>query len=232
MREWEEEILGQMDREAAEYRFPMLNNAYLRGADIRLTAFSGASEWLIVFQQIGVMEERDFENVVFAYGNRLATPGLQKSVSLVGPPPGGRIRDEDGYLKLDPWDFTISIRGQVRHFRPGKEDYAAAGVDVGGDAPTLAKILRLLAAQAPEELFLPDDELRQLCGRAGGTLKRFLQLEDWYHPDLADDEPPSMSPCLRSLAHALAMDDAGLYECPAPGFNTHWSRWEEIYRVM
>ena len=232
MREWEEEILSQMDREAAEYHFPMLDNAYLCSAGIRLTAFSSASEWLIVFQQIGVMEDRDFANVVSAYGNRLDKPGVQEVARLVEPPPGGRIRDANEHLNLDMWDFTIAINGQVRHFTPSKEDYAAAGVDVDDEAPSPVKILRLLVAQIPEELFLPDDKLLQICGRAGAGLKKFLQLEEWHHPDLANDERPGMNPCLRSLARALAMNDASLYECPAASFNTHWSQWEESYREM
>ena len=231
MREWEEEILSQMDRSAAEHRFPMLNNAYLRGAGISLTAFSSASEWLVLFQQIGVMEERDFVDVVSGYGNLLDKPGPQKVVRLVEPPPGGRIRDENELLDLNVWNFTIAIKGQVRHFIPSKEDYQSARVDVDGDAPQSAKILRLLVPLTPE-FFLSDDELLQICGRTGVGLRKFLQLGAWHHPDVADDERPSRSPCLRSLAHALAMNDSGLYGCPRNDFNTHWSLWEEVYREM
>ena len=228
MREWEEEILSQMDAGAAGYNFPMLNNAYLRGAGIRLDAFSNPSEWLVVFQELAVSEKHGLVNAVSAYGNRLAKPGLQEFVPLTGPPP-----DEGEGPGLDPWDFTLSIRGRARRFTPGAADYEAAGVDPEADnVPTSAKILRLLAAQMPDELYLSDDELLEVCGRAGAGLKKFLRLEDWHHPDIADDEMPSASPCLRSLAHALALNDAGLYECPEADFNTHWSRWEDIYDEM
>lgn len=232
MKDWDKEILSQMDREAADYKFPMLNNAYLRGADIRLIAFSSTFEWLIIFQQIGVMEECDFVNVVSAYGNRLEKPGTQKVVRLVDSPPGGRIRDERGHLNLNMWDFTIAIKNDIMHLTPNKEDYTASKVEVDGDAPPSAMILRLLSVLIPEKLFLSDEELLKICRREEADLKKFLQLEDWCHPDVADDERPSQSPCLRSLALAIAMNDVNLYRCPISSFNTHWIRWEEIYRDM
>lgn len=232
MPDWEERILEQMDREAAEYHFPMLNNVYLRGADVRLTVYANVSEWLVVFQQIAVMEERDFVNVVSAYGNQISKPGTQQVVLVVEAPAGGRIRDENEHLSLDMWDFTIVIKGLVRHFAPTAKDYADAGVDIDDDAPASAKILRLLAAQIPEDLFLSDDQLLRICDRFEAGLNKFLQLEDWRHPDLADDELPSQSPCLRSLAHALSVNDPDLYECSANSFNTHWSIWEDMYGEM
>jgi hypothetical protein len=148
---------------------------------------------------------------------------------LVEAPPGRRIRDENERLSLNPFDLTIALMGRVRHVAPTPSDYAAAGVDVTDRSPASAKILRFLAATIPEQLFASDDELLEVCGRGGAGLQKFLELDEWRHPDTADGELPSESPCLVSLARALSANDTALYECSAESFNTHWSNWEEIY---
>lgn len=226
MPDWTEDILRQMDEEAEAYGFVMLNNAYLRGADVRLNAFRGPSEWLIVFQQIAVMEKRDFVNAVSAYGNRIGRPGTQQIIRLVEFPVS-----DDGLpdVSINIWDFTLELRGNIRHFAPTAQDYERAGVDVSGDVPDNVKVLRFLAAEIPDNLFLPEHQLLTICGRAAAELTHFIQLDEWHHPDVASGELPSQNDCLRSVARALSANDTSLYECPVAGFNTHWSNWEEIY---
>ena len=220
------QILRQLDRSARAFEFPMLDNAYVRLADVRLTAFRSPSEWLIAFEDIALFQERTFANTVSAYGNEIARPGTQLGIDdLITPAPGHPIWDEDGNFLLDSWDFTIAIDGKVRRFTPSREDYARAGVDVDAGGPDAAKMLRLLTVLVPDELFLSDARLLEVCGRADASLKRFLQLDDWQHPDIADDELPRDSICLRNLAAALAAGDADAYACPEELFNTHWSNW-------
>jgi len=69
--------------------------------------------------------------------------------------------------------------------------------------------------------------LEQLFGILLPELRVFLQLYNWYHPDYRHQEKPSDSPCLRSLAKALANDNPLLYECPEAMSNIHWSQWPE-----
>jgi hypothetical protein len=220
------QILRQLDRSAREFEFPMLDNAYVRLADVRLTAFRSPTEWLIVFEEIALFQERTFANTVSAYGNKLARPGTQLGIDdLITSVPGHPIWDDEGNFRLNLWAFTIAINGQTRRFSPSREDYARAGVDVDADDPNAAKILRLLTVLVPDELFLSDARLLEVCGRADSSLKRFLQMDDWHHPDVADEELPRESDCLRSLAEALAKDDKDAYACPEELFNTHWSNW-------
>jgi hypothetical protein len=220
------QILRQLDRYASEFDFPMLDNAYVELADMRLTAFRNASEWLIVFEDVGVFQEHTFMNTVSAYGNRVQEPGTQLGVDdIITPASDHPIWDDDGNFLLDPANFEVVINGQARRFTPSREEYERAGVDVDSDVPDAVKILRLLTFLMPDQFFLSDARLLEICGRGDSSLKRFLQLDDWRHPDIAAGELPSESVCLRNLATAIAEDDAGSYSCPEEMFNTHWSNW-------
>lgn len=229
MPDWDDEILRQLDGAAQEYDFPMLDNAYLRNAGIRLTVFRSSQEWLLVFQELAVSNRHGFVNVVSAYGNRIAQPGTQEAVTLAAEGEG-RMWTEDGRFLLDPSNYKIMLRSGERHFRPSIEDYRRAGIELGANMPDAARVLRLLAAEAPEELYLADDELLKTCGREDAGLSRFLQLDGWRHPDLANDEMPSDNECFRSLARALSGGNPDLYACPKISWNTHWSNWEAAYR--
>jgi hypothetical protein len=222
---WEAEILEQLDEYAAAYDFPMPDNAYFYNADLRLKVFRSAQEWLIIFEEIALSNQRSFVNSVFAYGNRVAQPGTQRIVDVVTGGPDGELWDGAGRFLLDRWQFTVTAGGQPRSFSPSARDYEEAGVDPHSGAAAL-DILRLLAYRIPDELFLPDRELLRMCDRADAGLERFLQLADWHHPDLADDELPGQLSCFRHLARATARGDVGLYVCPPESWNTHWSNWE------
>jgi hypothetical protein len=220
------QILRQLDRSARAFEFPVLDNAEFRLADVRLTAFRSPSEWLIVFEEIALLVEQTFVNTVSAYGNKIVRPGAQLSIdTLITPASGHPLWDDEGNFRPNLREFTIAIDGQPRHFTPSREDYVRAGIGAAAGDPDAAKMLRLLTVLVPGELFVSDARLLDLCGRADASLRRFLQLDDWHHPDVADEELPSDSICLRNLAEALAEDDADSYACPEEQFNTHWSNW-------
>jgi hypothetical protein len=228
MPDWEDEILDQLDAAAAEYNFPMLDNAYLRNAGIRLTVFRSPQEWLLVFEELAVSQPHGFVDVVSAYGNRVTEPGTQEAVTLAEEEEG-QVWDENHTFLLDPSDFTVMLRSGEHRFQPSAEDYRRVGVEPGADMPDAVRVLRLLAATMPEELYRSDDELLAICGRGDAGLNRFLQLDGWHHPDLANDEMPSDNECFRSLARALSVGDSHLYVCPQDIWNTHWSNWEAAY---
>ena len=224
---WESEILDQLDRHAEEYDFPMLNNVYFGNADVRLTAFRSSSEWLILFQEIAVSyKQTSFVNAVSAYGNKLGTPGTQQAVAVISAFPESPMWDYNNNFLLNLYDFEVIIGGRARNFTPSQEDYRVAGIDVESNMETSAKVLRLLTYLIPGELFMQDDQLLGICGKNKSDLRKFLQIEDWCHPDLADDELPSQSICFQSLATAIAENNESLYACSEDGWNTHWSHWE------
>lgn len=221
------QILRQLDRYAEEFDFPMLDNVYVQLADVRLTAFRSPSEWLIVFEEVCLFQSHTFMNAVSAYGNKVEEPGAQLAVDdVITPAPGHPIWDDEGNFMLDPTNFEIQINGQTQSFTPSREDYERASLDLDSDVPDAVNILRLLTAQMPDQFLLDDARLLEICGRNDASLHRVLQLDDWYHPDVAADELPSENDCFRSLAKAIVEDDASSYSCPEESFNTHWSNWE------
>ena len=208
------EILEELDAHARTFAFPMPDNIYVEEADMRLTAFRGADEWLIVFQEVCVFQEERLLDMISAYGSNVAG-GMAASVEDVVSPadvPGVR-------------DVALVVAGRRRRMRPSAAELRDAGIADPDVPPAPIELLRLACVMFPGELFLPEKELPERCGRGGADLRLLLSLDDWRHPDLAHDELPSDSPCLRSLAEALVADDASLYGCPAELHNTHWSNW-------
>lgn len=213
------EILAQLDAAAEEDDFPMLNNAYVRPAATRLTAFSGRDEWLVVFQVLGDSEQHGPADLINVFGNRVPSPPAVQMRRLLE-------LDEAG---IDPLNFSASLGGPRQRFTLTRDNYAGAGIDIDNAAPPALKILRYLATVRPEDLFVPSAELPALVDRKNADLGLLLEVDAWRHPDLGEDERPSDSPCLRALAEALATGNASAYRCDPATFNTHWSHWERYY---
>lgn len=222
-----EEILKQLDDCAREYRFPMLNNIYSPNADIRLTSFHSPSEWLIVFEEITVYKKMSFSNIISAYGNGFDNPIL-KMIKVIQGLPDNPIWDDDGNFLLDRFNFCISIKGKKKSFNPLPGDYQHAGVDIDSDIDPPLQILRLLTNIEPELFFLSDKEILTSIGRQSKGFTRFIQLNEWFHPDIAMDELPSENECFQKLASAIAENNIKLYTCPKNKFNTHWSNWDYL----
>ena len=105
------------------------------------------------------------------------------------------------------------------------------GVDldalVSGDGvlDRIIHVMRVLCHRLPpENLFYSPRVLLEYVARPP-SLPLFLDLGDWCNPGLGAIDKPSDSPCLRSLAGALASNRPEEYSCPRELVNTHWSRW-------
>lgn len=224
------EIIPLLDEYAENYNFPILNSVDIDLAGIRLTAYRSSEEWLVAFEEIEVFRRRIFAKAVFAYGNKLVKSGVQESDDIIlAVSPGSPLWDDAGNFQLDPSDFRIRVGhdGEEYHFVPSLQEYRRAGIDLDGQEDDAVKILRFLVNEIPAKLYATDDRLLRVCGR-GEPLRRFLRLEGWQHPDIADDELPSDSPCFQSLANALVTGDPAAYECDPEQWNTHWSAWSPV----
>jgi len=215
------DILAKFDQSAAEYAFPMIDNANYDNAAIRLTVFRNDDEWLVVFQEISFYPAmNEFADVITAFGNRLKQQGALSARPTVS------LTDRPDSPPPDIHDFTVHVNGgPARRFTPSRDDYRSAHVDVDDRSRAKTKIIRYLASQIRRELFVDDDTLLKICERSSAGLQMFIELDEWHHPNLADDEPPSETPCFKSLAQALARGDAGLYKCEPARFNTGWWQW-------
>jgi hypothetical protein len=219
-------ILEQMDNYAKSFDFPTLNNWHWRMGKARLTSFLGADEWLVVFEVVGFdVKSYAFENVIYAYGNKIDKPGFQTGIDVLEQPPDKPFEDDEGNTLINLSNFSVIIKGEERHFSPTAEDYVHAGILPHLEMEPAAKVLRWLCFLLPDEFLLTDAEILHLLQRP--ELDRFLQLNEWAHPDVAAEELPSQNPCMRSLAKAIAQREPALYECPEDKMNTHWSNWPD-----
>jgi hypothetical protein len=225
---WKSEILSQLDKAALEYQFPIFNNVNYPAAGMRLTAFRDDAEWLIVFEKVAYSDaEGTFLNMIYAYGNKLAKPGFQaQSVRrVVKEVPSDPIWDDEMNFLLDMSNFSLLINGSIRQFSPSEDIYNKAKINLNDDSDSALKVLRLIMYFIPDEVFSNDDELLAACNRA--NIPKFIQLNEWHHPDVLKGELPSHSVCFQTLAQAIAENKIELFSCPEE-INTHWSCWEYI----
>jgi hypothetical protein len=132
----------------------------------------------------------------------------------------------------DLYDFQAVCQGELQRFRLTPDDHVQAGIDpaeqISGADEWLDRIIhafRMLCHHLPaEDLFLLQRELLEYVGRPA-DLPLFLHLDEWCHPGAEGIDGPSASPCLRSLAAALAHNDPSLFACDPRTFNIHWSDW-------
>lgn len=221
------EILENLDKGAESFDFPVLDNTYYYLGKEKLVTFRSNDEWLMVFQEISFsIRAASVENVVSAFGSHLDKNGIIL-ISWIIQEDRTKMYDDDNNFLLKTMDFKVVINGTERHFNPTSNDYRQLGIDLADDkTPDEAKITRYLASAIPDELFFDNERLLEICKRSDGNLEVFLELEDWYHPDLINEEKPSETRCFQTLAEALAGNDKSLYQCPAEDYNTHWSNWE------
>ncbi len=221
------EILEILDKGAESYDFPMLDNIYFYLGKIKLILFRNDNEWLIVFQKISFsIRAGDVDNTIIAFGNKLKENGIQSIQRLI-PYDLNHMFDDNNNFLLNLFHFKVVIHNIEREFNPTRKDYQKLGIDLDDRKTTdEAKLTRYLTYTIPEELFLRPARLLEICRRNENNPGVFLELEDWYHPDLVNDEKPSEISNFQSLAEALAKNDQSLYQCPEEDYNTHWSNWE------
>jgi hypothetical protein len=119
---------------------------------------------------------------------------------------------------------NVTVRGKPLPV-PSAMVYKSAGVQLSAP-PRIAvfEFCRALAAIAREDvLATPAERISHLHPE----MFQLLQLEEWNHPDVVDDENrPSNSQTFKQLAEVLVHGDTNLYRVTAPP-NTHWSNWPE-----
>jgi len=247
-----EDILESIERHGCFDNFFPIGFAYARA---RLTAFRDSDEWIVALEVIGYETKGGFvSNIMSACGNKLTRknrrdggliedllrkgsrtkPRWDWSIALL-PSPASKdypyFEEDENGIALNPFDFTVSVRGYVRRYVLTREDYAAQGIDIsrqisnpGIDA--LVKITRYLCFAQPESMFHAPAEILSRLGR-NEAIPVFMQVYGWRHPDFRRKERVRDSQCLTKLADALAANDRSLYVCPEEIWNTHWSLWPE-----
>lgn len=225
-------ILEQLDNAADEYVFPMLDNGYVYPADVRLTVYRNSQDWLMIIEVLGAYTPRtcgcdSFQNCLHLFGSTLHRKPGPANVDFLHPIDSLQadplFDDEyEWYLRAEA--RSLGIRGSVIVFDPSPEALALKGIELLNppkvDPPA---ILRSLLPEHREELLASDDEL---AARNPKQLACWFRLNEWYHPDLADDELPSESETFQMISRVIETGDTSLYTPTHPP-NTHWKNWPE-----
>jgi hypothetical protein len=104
-----------------------------------------------------------------------------------------------------------------------------AGIHLENQVPIATALLRLMVHKIGKNIYEKNDYLLELVHRKNQGLKQFIKLDQWNHPDLANDEMPSVSISMSSLAKALEENDKKLYFCPESYWNSDWKCYGQEY---
>jgi hypothetical protein len=235
------DILSTLDACCESFTFPMLDNGYVYLAATRLSLYRSPEDWALVVEVFGFSPRSGIPDTqIYTFASRLRR---QKSVAdyvtrqaydsylasnkhnestFVYPIEDGGWRDAENPEFMGE-QSTALVRGRPVDTAP-LSDYAAHDILLQ-DPPKIYvfEFCRLLAASAHSEVLATDVE-RRMC--VPSELEQIIQLEEWHHPDVVNDERPSINPTFRSLAEVLANGDVSAYK-PSAKPNTHWKNWPE-----
>jgi hypothetical protein len=215
-----------LDACAANYcDFPMLDNAYIFPADVRLTLYRDRTRWALALEALGFSPKagNDAERIILdlhVFGNCLAQPpGLCTTVTPA---------TSTAPLFVAPWPGKVlagarlSLRGREVYLPTAPEAYHAAGIALRSPPDVWGfEALRVLLPGYRALLLATETER---CAHIPPDLPAILQLDEWRHPNLAEDELPSHTETFQQLAAVLYTGDPARYAPNVPP-NTHWRYW-------
>lgn len=223
------EVLEQLDAAQKDFLLSGPGNKNFPSAALRMDGYSSDTEWLLVIQMLAWHRANArFVLDIQAFGNNV--PDEQKNTldDVIRPAPEQALfGDSSEDFEADLHAFTILIDGEPTRFQFSEQDYAAAGIDLHTMAPALA-FLRILAAREPDKFLLSPAQLLDKLGKSG--LDHLFTLDEWRHPDEAEDELPSETACFQEIAQIVA---EGAHRTPSActeDSNTDWSHWLKYER--
>ncbi len=218
----EVDVLEQLDRHAAGFDFPTLDNGYIYPIDARLTAYRDARRWALVIEHIGYFYRAfSFANALYAYGNGLLTEaGHGEMIGLLDTPEERWCVPDTG-RDVNPALRSVRVRGTT--VRLTESDRAPATDETGRGVRGLPieVLFRRLLPRCRDLFLATEDELRAVVP---ADLPQVLRLDEWEHSDAVHDVLPSHTECFPMLARVLVTGDVSHYKPTKPP-NTHWSNW-------
>ncbi len=234
------QILEVLDACCEAFTFPMMDNGYVYLAATRLSLFRSSSDWALTIEVFGFSPRHGLPDIhIYTFGSRLRNrPSPSNYISQeaydlhLANNPHNESRfvcpvDEGEWLDGDELAAdakTIRLRGQVLSL-PERAEFAATGVELeSGQRVQVFELCRYLACEHRRAVLATAEELR---GNVPDDLEMILQLNEWNHPDVVDENcRPSGSETFQLLARALVTGDTSVYWPTLPP-NTHWKHWPE-----
>lgn len=234
------QILGILDSTCDSFIFPMLDNGYVYLAATRLALFRSSSDWAMVIEVFGFSPRAGLPDLaVYTFASQLherdpaskyASEDAYRNYLRVHPHdepryfyPVGDGPWIDGEFVTDEPEAEVTVRGTTK-LLPRRSDFSQFGIEL--EEPErihVFELCRYLAAVSREDVLATATEQRVsvLPG-----MEKLLQLDEWHHPDLVNDERPSELESFKQLARVLSTGDVGQYKPTMPS-NTHWRHWPD-----
>lgn len=240
------DLLRVLDSCAQSYAFPMLDNGYVYLAATRLSLFRSTADWAMVIEVFGFSPRSGIPDVhVHTFASTLwhrdppenfVTPKAYEDYHAANPHNESRFFHpiaEGGWQDPEEPQFVARapepalVRGEPFAVPP-REAFSRHGIELEDpERIGVFELCRLLAAVARDRVLATDVEQRV---SVPPELVKILQLEEWEHPDLVNDELPSQRRSFQQLARVLETGDVGLYR-PRAKPNTQWQNWPDGGRL-
>lgn len=241
-----EVILSILDRCCSTFTFPMLDNGYVYLAATRLSLYRSKIDWAMVIEVFGFSPRAGLPDTslqTFAsrlhdrnppanYVNRHAyemylANNPNNEFRSIFPVQEGPWQDVENGEYVAKGACEVLVRNQNFPL-PSVGEYARHGIELE-QAPRVQvfELCRFLAGITREQVLATPKERRI---SVLPEMEQILQLEEWHHPNVVEDERPSASETFQQLAQVLATGDVKYYR-PSQGPNTHWRNWPEGGRL-
>jgi hypothetical protein len=239
------QILSILDRCCDRYTFPMLDNGYVYLAATRLSLYRSESDWALVVEVFGFSPRAGSPDTsIYTFASQLCSRNEEfinreardlhilnnphNEMRFVFPVVNGVSRDAANEEFLSDDAEELVVRGRSMSL-PTPTEYAGHGIELEHRPRVqVFELCRYLADVVREEVLATPQERRV---NVLPDMKQVLQLEEWHHPNVVDDEErPSNSETFQQLAQVLVSGRAEIYR-PTRAPNTHWINWPQGGRL-
>jgi hypothetical protein len=227
----EKEILKQLDDCAEDFTFPMLDNGYVYLANTKLSAFRDENRWVIIIEVVGFNYRggghNGIDNGLHVFGNCLnyqAGTRNENFLFLTENAIDKNTFDEEEEFHLNPNTDVFLLRGKEHRICHDRKKYEQIGIELEDKESINAfEFLRFLTHETPNSFWATEKEIRE---RIPIDIPKIIELKEWFHPDLANEEIPSKNETFKQLAQVLVSGNTIFYN-PKKKPNTHWRNWLE-----
>jgi hypothetical protein len=224
-----EEILYQLDTDAENYVFPMLDNGYYYHGDQKLTIFRDQKRWAILMEVLAFNNHEydiiGITTIANVFGNCLTGFNDNENFNNFASDNGVKtfLYDETNYVPyLNDKATSVKVRDTVLPIQFDKEYYKGKGIELEFENKvTPWEFLRGLIPEQSNLFWLTRQEISK---KIPLDLPEIMTLINWHHPDLALGQKPSEMETFQQLADVIVTGDITQYNTKEI-INTHWTNW-------
>jgi hypothetical protein len=226
-----DEILSTLAVAAADFDFPVLDNAYWKLAAGRMRGFRSDEKWALVFEILVFhTQASEFWVVIYGYGTLIGDrQGFLNSVPAIEEQPGHPLWSDDGEW-IGSKALKVAVHGtllQALTVDLSTDAYSASDEVVvlsSGDNLEEGAFARALVRDLGLRRMIPDNLVIQIAPHLINAVET-LRLTNWEHPDIAGGQEPSDSESIVSAARVLAGETNHFSQEPTRN-NVHWFHWQ------